>query len=133
MAEGKNSFEVEHIWSNHPEQHTDEFDNPTEFSEQRNRIGDLLLLPKSFNASYSDLRYEEKLPYYNSQNLLARSLHPQAYERNPRFLRFVEQSKVPFRALPRFKRAEIDYRQDLYRQLAKLVSNLEDLIREVGQ
>ena len=56
---------------------------PADFAEYRNRIGGLLLLPKSFNASYGDLTYAEKLPHYNTQNLLARSLHPQCYEHNP--------------------------------------------------
>ena len=50
------------------------------------------LLPKSFNASYGDLPYEDKLPHYLTQNLLARSLHPQCYEHNPGFLKFKEQS-----------------------------------------
>ena len=39
-------------------------------------IGDLLLLPKSFNASYSDATFKKKLPHYYKQNLLAASLNP---------------------------------------------------------
>ena len=85
---GKNGYEVEHIWANHPERHTDEFEHPADFADYRNRIGGLLLLPKSFNASYGDLIYKEKREHYNSQNLLARSLHEKAYDRNPRFLKF---------------------------------------------
>jgi hypothetical protein len=50
--------------------------HPADFAAYRNRIGALLLLPKSFNASYGDLPYQEKLSHYNSPNLLARSLHP---------------------------------------------------------
>jgi hypothetical protein len=80
---GSSRYEVEHIWADKPERHVDEFLHPTDFAEYRNRIGGLLLLPKSFNASYSDLPYEKKLRHYNSQNLLARSLHSDAYERNP--------------------------------------------------
>ena len=87
-ATGSNRFEVEHIWADTPERHTDEFSHPADFAAYRNRIGGLLLLPKSFNASYGDLPYEDKLPHYNSQNLLARSLHPLCYEHNPGFLRF---------------------------------------------
>ena len=103
VSEGKGRYEVEHIWADHPEQHTDEFSHPADFAEHRNRIGGLLLLPKSFNASYGDLPYEEKLPHYNTQNLLARSLHPQCYEYNPGFLRFVQESGLPFRAHSQFK------------------------------
>ena len=118
VSEGKGRYEVEHIWADHPEQHTDEFSHPADFAEYRNRIGGLLLLPKSFNASYGDLPYEEKLPHYNTQNLLARSLHPQCYEHNPGFLRFVQESGLPFKAHSQFKRADLDERGVLYRQLA---------------
>ena len=80
VSDGRIRYEVEHIWADHWERHRDEFNHPANFAECRNRIGGLLLLPKSANASYSDLPYAEKLPYYNTENLLARSLHPQCYE-----------------------------------------------------
>ncbi|MGO1510431.1 MAG: DUF262 domain-containing protein, partial [Actinomycetales bacterium] len=35
-------YEVEHIWANHPERHTDEFGHEADFARHRNRIGDLL-------------------------------------------------------------------------------------------
>ena len=95
---GKGGYEIEHIWADHPERHEDEFAHPSEFAEYRNRVGDLLLLPKSFNASYGDLPYEQKLVHYDSQNLLARSLNENAYDHNPGFRRFLEQSGLPFRA-----------------------------------
>lgn len=67
---GKSGFEIEHIWAYHPERHEDEFAHPTECADYHNRIGGLLLLPKSFNASYNDLPYEQKVVPYDSQNLL---------------------------------------------------------------
>ncbi|MCY3956575.1 MAG: DUF1524 domain-containing protein [Nitrospira sp.] len=63
-----------------PERHCDEFDHPMDFSDYRNRIGGLLLLPKSFNASYGDMPYSDKYKHYYGQNLLAQSLHEKAYE-----------------------------------------------------
>lgn len=132
VAEGKNRFEVEHVWADHPERHTDEFAHPTDFAEARNRIGGLLLLPKSFNASYGDLAYGDKLPHYNTHNLLARSLHPQCYERNPGFLRFVQESSLPFHAHAEFKKADLDERGVLYRRIAERLWNPDDLLREVG-
>ena len=117
---GKDGFEIEHIWADHPERHEDEFAHPSEFAEYRNRIGDLLLLPKSFNASYGDLPYEEKLVHYDSQNLLARSLNENAYDHNPGFRRFLEQSGLPFQAHDAFRKADLDDRQELYGQLAEL-------------
>jgi uncharacterized protein with ParB-like and HNH nuclease domain len=130
VSEGKGRYEVEHIWADHPERHTDEFDHPADFAEHRNRIGGLLLLPKSFNASYGDLTYEDKLPHYNTQNLLARSLHPQCYDHNPGFLNFVKESGLPFRACPQFSRADLEERGTPYRMLAERIWNPKDLLCE---
>lgn len=130
LVDGRGRYEIEHIWADHPERHTDEFASPAEFAEWRNRFGALLLLPKSFNASYGDLPYPEKRPHYVSQNLLARSLHEQCYERNPGFLAYVSQEGLPFEALPEFRKEQIEARQQLYRQLADRVWNPEQLQRE---
>ncbi len=131
VASGKDRYEVEHIWADHFDQHRDEFSHEADFAEHRNRIGGLLLLPKSFNASYGDLRYEKKLPHYNTQNLLARSLHPQAYDHNPGFLQFIKASGLPFHPYEHFKQADIEERAELYRRLAERIWNPDDLLREV--
>ncbi|GAG76123.1 unnamed protein product, partial [marine sediment metagenome] len=39
IAEGKERYEIEHIWANHPERHSDEFSHPADFAEYRNRMG----------------------------------------------------------------------------------------------
>ena len=123
VSEGATRFEVEHIWADHPERHTAEFSHAADFAEHRNRIGGLLLLPKKFNASYGDLTYEEKLPHYLTQNLLARSLHPQCYEHNPGFLQFVQRSRLPFTPHPQFNKADLETRGTLYRMLAERIWN----------
>lgn len=128
---GKNGYEVEHIWANHFERHTDEFKHPTDFTEYRNRIGGLLLLPKSFNASYGDLPYERKREQYVKQNLLALSLHERAYENDPGFKRFVNESGLCFHPHTEFKKADLDERQTLYLQLAERVWSPDNLLREV--
>ncbi|WP_437941566.1 DUF262 domain-containing protein [Sorangium sp. So ce341] len=125
--------EIEHIWANRPERHISEFKNPSDFVEYRNRIGGLLLLPKSFNASYQDLAYEDKRKHYNAQSLLARSLHEAAYDHNPGFLAFVKKSGLPFKAHTEFKRADLDARQELYRRLAELVWDPSRLDRELDE
>ncbi|MBU0495880.1 MAG: DUF262 domain-containing HNH endonuclease family protein [Chloroflexi bacterium] len=130
-SSGRERYEVEHIWADKPERHADEFDHPNDFREYRNRIGGLLLLPRSFNNSYGALPYEAKLPHYNSQNLLARSLYPQCYEHNPGFLRFVQESGLPFQPHGEFKKADLDARQDLLRRLAEQIWNPDDLLKEV--
>lgn len=129
---GRKGYEIEHIWADHPERHTDEFGHPGEFQEYRNRIGGLLLLPKSFNASYGDLPYGEKREHYAGQNLLARSLHEAAYGHNPGFARFIAESSLAFRAHPQFRKADLDARQVLYRQLAERIWSPDRLQQEAA-
>lgn len=128
---GKNGYEVEHIWANHPELHTGEFDHPSDFAEYRNRIGGLLLLPKSFNASYGDKPFAEKREHYYGQNLLAQSLHENAYKLNPGFHRFREESGLAFRPHAEFKKADLDARQELYRHVAERIWSPSLLQQEV--
>lgn len=124
---GKNRYEVEHIWANHPERHTDEFHHESDFRKHRNRIGGLLLLPKSFNASYGDLSYGDKISHYYSQNLLAQSLNRQTYTKNPGFIRMIKETDLKFEAHENFKKSDLDKRCELYSQVAQIVWNPEDL------
>ena len=150
MRGGKNGYEIEHIWSDHFDRHTDEFSHPSDFNGYRNRIGGLLLLPKSFNASYGDSPYKEKLEHYIKQNLLAQSLHELAYQNDPGFKRFIEKSGLEFKPHPEikegdsdtaspdneletFKKADLDARQDLYCEIAKQVWNPGNLLQEAEQ
>jgi hypothetical protein len=127
---GKNGYEVEHIWANHPERHEDEFAHPTDFAEYRNHIGGLLLLPKSFNASYGDMPYADKREHYYGQNLLAQSLCDKAYDHNPGFRKFMQESGLPFKSHAQFKKADLDDRQELYRQIAERIWNPARLLKE---
>jgi Protein of unknown function (DUF1524) len=126
---GRKGYEIEHVWADHAERHTDEFAHPSEFQEYRNR---LVLLPKSFNASYGDLPYVEKREHYAGQNALARSLHELAYDHNPGFMRFIEESGLPFRAHDEFKKADLDVRQELYQQFAERIWSPERLSQEAA-
>ena len=93
-----------------------------EYAELRNRFGALLLLPKSTNAGFGALAYPRKLPFYAGQNLLARSLHPVCYERNPAFVGFVVESGLPFQPYPDgFDEIAVRQRQQLYRRMAARV------------
>jgi uncharacterized protein with ParB-like and HNH nuclease domain len=129
----KKPYEIEHIWANQYERHTDEFSSVYEFQEHRNRIGGLVLLPRGFNQSYGDKPYEEKLPrYYGQNNLLVQSLNPQCYENNPGFRRFIEESGLPFKPHEQFKLQDLDERQALYRQIAEQVWSTERFDREIA-
>lgn len=127
----KAPFEIEHIWADKFQRHTDEFANEIDFHNYRNRIGGLILLPKPINASLNDEIYENKLPIYYGQNLLAQSLNLDAYKNNPRFLAFINQSGLPFKAHATFKKADLDARQELYRLIAEEVWNPSRLDKEL--
>ena len=117
-------FEVEHIWANHYERHRDEFDSEADFQDHRNRLGDLVLLPKSFNASYGDMPYEKKIKHYIKHNALVQSLHPDAYENDPSFLQLIDDHSLAFKAYPaEFTKESILERQDLYLSIAKIIWN----------
>ncbi|OLB79676.1 MAG: hypothetical protein AUI14_09550 [Actinobacteria bacterium 13_2_20CM_2_71_6] len=112
---GPGHYEIEHVLANRPT-------GGKAFGELRNRFGALVLLPKATNAGFGALPYERKLPLYLSQNLLARSLHPACYERNPTFMRFVTDTGLPFQPYPdRFDESVIAARQDLYLRIAARV------------
>ena len=110
-------IEIEHIWSDHFDRHRDEFASEQDFAIARNSIGDLLVLPKSFNASYGDLSYAEKRPQYFSQNILAQTLCPEKYTNNPGFIDFMNRSGLSFKSYDLFTKESIQERAELYRQI----------------
>lgn len=115
----KKPYEIEHIWADHYERHTDEFASKEDFAFYRNRIGNLLLLPGDINKSINDSPYEKKLPVYSQQNVLARSLDAQCYQNNPGFLAYTHSHNLPFRPYATFSKADLDARQHLYRLLCE--------------
>ncbi|MEM5791000.1 MAG: DUF262 domain-containing protein [Candidatus Aenigmatarchaeota archaeon] len=127
IAKGKVGYEIEHILANHYERFQKEFASSYEFEQYRNRLGDLLLLPKSFNASYGDMKFEDKVRHYFGQNLLAKSLHKNCYEHNPRFLAFIQRYNLPFKPYEHFGKKEIEERQELYSKIAELVWSVDRL------
>jgi uncharacterized protein with ParB-like and HNH nuclease domain len=118
-------FEIEHIWADHPEDHVAHFPHPSDFDEARNRLGGLLLLQRGLNQSLGDSGYGDKRDAYlgHSQNLLARSLHPQSYLNNPSFKKLIADTGLAFRDYDDFGPAEQAERQELYLRLAEWVWN----------
>lgn len=123
----RSRYQIEHLWANHPERHEDEFSHTQDFSAYRDRIGGLVLVPSRDNASYSDMLYKDKVEHYTKQNLLASSLHSIAYENDPGFHKFREETGFPFGPKPEFRRADLDDRQALYAALANLCWSPERL------
>ena len=64
---GGKPFEVEHIWADDFEDHTDEFKEKNDFAYWRNHIGALVLLPNGTNQSYSAKPYAEKIAHYQKE------------------------------------------------------------------
>ncbi len=118
-------FEIEHIWANHPEEFAAHFPHPSDFEEARNRLGGLLLLQRGLNQSLGDASYEAKRDAYlgHSQNLLARSLHPQAYLNNPAFKKLIVDTGLGFVDYGSFGPDEQAQRQELYLRIAEWVWN----------
>ncbi|MBL4833118.1 MAG: DUF262 domain-containing protein [Pseudomonas sp.] len=119
-ASGK-PFEVEHIWADKFLRHKDEFEQEHEFQNYRNRLGDLVLLPRGTNQSYGDLPYADKQPHYIKENLLVKSLTPLAYENNPNFVTLGRQHSLAFSAHPQFKKQDIETRQALYQAICERI------------
>lgn len=114
-------FEVEHVWADKFLRHRDEFDQENEFQFYRNKLGDLVLLPRGTNQSYGDLPYVQKHPHYIKENLLVKSLCPLAYQNNPNFLKLNNALNLPFTHHDEFKKVDIDARQELYRRICEKI------------
>ena len=120
----KDPYEIEHIWPNRYDRYKSEFGHKADFDIHRNKLGGLLLLPKSFNSSFGAKPYEDKFKHYYGQNLLAQSLHPRTYENNPGVYWLIEGTDLPFKRegyQDGFSREDLDERQELYRQIYKKV------------
>ena len=64
--------------------------------------------------------------HYHSQNLLARSLHPTCYENNPSFLKFIQETGLPFKAMDSFRTAKMEERGDLYLRRQPIKAAVEE-------
>jgi len=123
----KKPFEVEHIWSIKYDEHKAEFKTEDEFLAYRQSFGNLVLLPKDFNQSFGADSYDKKVVEYFGQNLLAKSLNKNCYDKNPSFLKFLKESGLPFEAHEKFKKIDLDTRQVLYQKICDYIWNPEVL------
>lgn len=121
--EQKNPYDIEHIWADDYTQgnHQADFSTEDEFKDFRNRFGGLLILPKDKNRSLQDMEYSKKVIKYDSENLLARTLNQNCYNNNPLFLRFMNNTQLPFKPYAQFNKAELIERQFLYKEICKKI------------
>ena len=123
----KNPFEIEHIITDHYEWFTNEYSDQEDFRRWRNSIGALLLLHKSINASLNDSLYDYKLSKYcsNEGNIYTESLGHSAYQNNPKFIKFINDNHLKFKAYDKFGKVQIKERTELLIQLVRLIWNEE--------
>lgn len=127
----KNPYDIEHIWVDHYERYSSEFESEEEFQRTRNMFGDLLLLPQDINRSLNDSDYAKKLPKYYGQNLLAASLNELSFQNNPNFVNFVFTKNLSFNSYTEFKKQEIKDRQFLYTEIAKAIWDVDNIKKYV--
>lgn len=114
-------FEIEHVWANKFAHHRDEFDQENNFSEYRNRVGGLILLPRGSNQSYGYKPYKDKRKHYVKENLLAKSLCDLTYDNNPNFKNMCDRLVLNFKPHENFKKNDLIERQQLYRAIAEKI------------
>ncbi len=118
---GCKPYEIEHVWADNMEYHADEFTQKYDFDDFRNKIGALILLPNGSNQSFGGSPYNEKMPHYIKENILAKSLCKETYEHNPNFTNFVNESGLPFKAHSEFKKNDVIEHCELYRQISEII------------
>ena len=114
-------YEIEHIWADNMNYHSDEFTQKYEFDEFRNKIGALMLLPNGNNQSYGGVDYPEKMLHYIKENILTKSLCKETYDHNPNFTNFIKETNLPFKAYSEFKKDDVLSHCELYRQISELI------------
>lgn len=114
-------FEIEHIWANKFEEHTDEFDQKGDFQDWRNSIGALILLPQGTNQSFNSDKYEDKIEHYIKENTYAQTLHSAYYVKNPNFLNSKIVQNLDFKSHQQFKKDNIGERQKLVQRICEQI------------
>jgi len=119
--EGKNPFDIEHIWADDFVAVKTLFASEVEFVEWRNHVASLLLLPADVNRSLQDKDFSEKRSHYARQNFYAASLDGAVYQHQPQFQQFTERHQLPFKAFTSFTKDAQLARRDLVASLIEMV------------
>ncbi|MCZ2258069.1 DUF262 domain-containing protein [Sporosarcina sp. G11-34] len=112
-------FEIEHIWANKFQEHSDEFDQENDFQRWRNLVGALILLPSGTNQSFSSDKYDDKVKHYIKENTYAQTLNSAYYAKNPNFLKSEIIKDLNFKAHNDFKKDDIEDRQQLVQRICE--------------
>ena len=126
----RTSYDIEHILPEDYETYASLFNDEEDFQNNRQKVGNLMLLTLDHNRSYQNMPYREKVTHYLSDNILAQALNSHAYSNNPQFLALKDE--FGFRPYDiQFDKDSIRERAQLYTKLAKSIWNPE-IIRELA-
>ncbi|MCI9185006.1 MAG: DUF262 domain-containing protein [Lachnospiraceae bacterium] len=118
----KTSYDIEHILPDDFATYADLFNDEEDFLNNRQKIGNLMILTLDHNRSYQNMPYAKKVKHYISDNILAQALNSGAYANNPKFLALKEEFGFqPYDET--FDKGSIRGRAKLYANLAKAVWN----------
>ncbi|MBL7496547.1 DUF262 domain-containing protein [Frankia sp. CNm7] len=135
VAQGRRPFEVEHLFtkSSGAGTYAAQATSATDFERMRSRLGGLVLLDGSDNASVGGLPLERKLASYLRSNVLAGSLHPDIYRSrgHKRFSTFIAEQGLTELFRPYDvgdpPEAVVNARGRLYRAMAERIWSPESL------
>jgi len=121
---GRKTFDIEHVLKAAfdplalPPTHG--FVDAKDYTEQRNLVGALALLPRGRNRSLRDKPYREKLVAYATENVLTQTLSDAFYQSHPNVATYVlENPTSGLAAVADFARNHIAERTSMYVAVAK--------------
>lgn len=121
---GRKTFDIEHLLKAAfdplalPSAHG--FLDAKDYTEHRNLIGALALLPRSRNRSLQDKPYREKLVAYATENVLTQTLCEALYQSNPNVATYVQGNPTcALAAVTDFGKSHITERAAMYTAVAK--------------
>jgi hypothetical protein len=118
---GSKTFDVEHILRSAPtDSRTLGFATANEYLQERNKLGALVVLPRSRNRSLQDKPYADKLVAYATENVLAQSLSAGWYANNPAVAALVA-SYPELQPVSDFNKNALAQRSALYTKVAEAV------------
>lgn len=116
-----NGFHIEHILANNTENLAKFKGDQETFEHERNRLGGLLLLKGRDNISSNNEVYTEKLKTYANTLYWNETLRKDSYKSKLDFTNMMNRYKLNLRPMDEFGPLELEERQKLLFEIAKIV------------
>lgn len=129
---GSRTFDIEHVLPNKPSEVQEDLGSNYDFSArdfqtERDRLGGLILLPRSRNRSMKDMLYNDKIARYSGDNILAQTLSESFYQNNPQVSAFMKSENVDLKHIEIFNKKSIEDRTSLYKTIAHKIWNVSTM------